>query len=58
MQFLDHLNLFVAMGMTGQSLTSVARATAPFLLLLLACVLLVTFIPDISLLLPKLLLRD
>ena len=52
------LNLFVAMGMTGQSLTSVARATAPFLLLLLACVLLVTFIPDISLLLPKLLLRD
>ncbi|RJX30133.1 MAG: TRAP transporter large permease subunit [Desulfarculus sp.] len=51
------LNLFVAMGMTDQPLTTVARATAPFLLLLLACVFLVTFIPDISLLLPKLFLR-
>lgn len=52
------LNLFVAMGLTNQPLTRVARAVTPFLALLLACVLLVTFIPDISLLLPKLFLRD
>jgi C4-dicarboxylate transporter DctM subunit len=50
------LNLFVTMGMTGESLTSVSRAVAPFLLLLLACMLLVIFIPEISLFLPKLLL--
>ncbi len=52
------LNLFVSMGLTKQPLTTVARATAPFLFLLIVCVLLVTFIPDISLLLPKLFLRD
>jgi C4-dicarboxylate transporter DctM subunit len=51
------LNLFVAMGITGKSLTSIARATLPFLFLLLACVLLVTFIPEISLILPELFLR-
>lgn len=52
------LNLFVSMGITAQPLTSVAKATAPFLILLIVCVLLVTFIPDISLFLPKLLLRQ
>ncbi len=50
------LNLFVSMGITGQPLTSVARATAPFLVLLIACVLVITFIPEISLFLPNLLL--
>lgn len=50
------LNLFVTMGLTGESLTTVSRAVAPFLLLLLACVLLVIFIPEISLFLPKTLL--
>jgi C4-dicarboxylate transporter DctM subunit len=50
------LNLFVTMGLTGESLTSVSRAVAPFLIWLLLCVLLVVFIPEISLLLPKLLL--
>ncbi len=50
------LNLFVAMGLTGSSLTQVARATAPFLILLLICVFLVTFIPQISLFLPNLLM--
>jgi C4-dicarboxylate transporter DctM subunit len=52
------LNLFVAMGISNKSLLGVAKATAPFLLLILTCILLVTFIPDISLFLPKLLLRD
>jgi C4-dicarboxylate transporter DctM subunit len=52
------LNLFVAMGICKKPLLGVARATMPFLLLILACVILVTFIPDLSLFLPKLLLRD
>lgn len=52
------LNLFVSMGITGQPLTSVAKATAPFLVLLIVCVMLITFVPDISLFLPKLFLRD
>jgi C4-dicarboxylate transporter DctM subunit len=51
------LNLFVAMGITKKPLTTVARATAPFLVLLLLCVAAITFIPDISLFLPKLFLR-
>ena len=51
------LNLFVTMGLTGESLTSVARAVLPFLAILLVCVLIVTFILEISLVLPKLLLR-
>lgn len=52
------LNLFVSMGITGQPLTSVARATAPFLVLLIICVLLITFVPQVSLFLPNLLLSD
>ena len=51
------LNLFVSMGLTQKSLTFVARAVTPFLALLLVCVFLVTFIPEISLFLPKLFLR-
>jgi C4-dicarboxylate transporter DctM subunit len=46
------LNLFVAMGLTGKTLMSVARAVLPFLVLLLACLLAVTYFPSISLLLP------
>ncbi len=51
------LNLFVAMGLTDKSLVEVARGVIPFLLLLLFCLMLVTFIPAISLYLPNLLLR-
>ncbi len=51
------LNLFVAMGLTGKSLLYVARAVLPFLFLLLFCMLLVNFIPKLSLFLPSLLLR-
>ncbi len=50
------LNLFVTMGLTGNSLSSVARSTLPFLLLLLAAVLVITFVPQLSLLLPGLLM--
>lgn len=51
------LNLFVAMGLTDKSLTEVSHGVLPFLLLLVACLMLVTFIPSISLFLPETLLR-
>lgn len=51
------LNLFVAMGITNKSLTEVSVGVFPFLVLLLGCLLLVTFVPWISLVLPTLLLR-
>jgi len=51
------LNIFVAMGLTNKSLTEVSRGVFPFLFLLLFCVVLVTFIPDISLLLPRWFMR-
>lgn len=52
------LNLFVSMGITNRPLTEVAKATAPFLILLIICVLAITFIPEISLFLPRLLLPN
>jgi len=49
------LNLFVAMGITGKSLTQIGKAVFPFLILLLGGLFLVTYIPEISLWLPNLL---
>ena len=51
------LNLFVAMGLTNKSLVEVSRGVGPFLILLLICLILVTFIPSISTWLPYTLLR-
>ena len=51
------LNLFVSSGLTQKPLTTVARGVVPFLGIMLLCLLLVTYIPAISLILPKLLLR-
>ncbi|MEW6141144.1 MAG: TRAP transporter large permease subunit [Thermodesulfobacteriota bacterium] len=51
------LNLFVAMGLTQKSLVEVSRGVLPFLVLLLGCLMLVTFIPQISLYLPVKFLR-
>jgi C4-dicarboxylate transporter DctM subunit len=48
------LNLFVASGITGMPLLSVVRAAAPWLLILLAFLILVTYVPQISLALPDL----
>jgi len=48
------INLFVSMGLTGKSLGQVSLSVAPFILILLACVLLVTFVPEICLFLPRL----
>lgn len=51
------LNLFVAAGITDKPLTTVARGVVPFLGIMLVCLLVVTYIPVISLILPDLLLR-
>ncbi|MCP4020429.1 MAG: TRAP transporter large permease subunit [Desulfobacteraceae bacterium] len=51
------LNLFVSSGITGKSLTTIAKGVLPFLAIMLLCLLLVTYIPWISLVLPDLLLR-
>ncbi len=51
------LNLFVAMGITGKSLTQVGRAVLPFLLLLLLGLLLITYVPAISTFLPHWVMR-
>jgi C4-dicarboxylate transporter DctM subunit len=50
------LNLFVAMGITGKSLTEIGKAVMPFLFLLLIGLFLITYIPAISLWLPGLLM--
>ena len=46
------LNLFVAMGLTGKPLTYIARSVMPFMVLLVMCLLSVTYIPEISTWLP------
>jgi C4-dicarboxylate transporter DctM subunit len=50
------LNLFVAMGITGKSLTRIGRAVFPFLMMMLLGLLLITYIPGISLWIPHLLM--
>jgi len=47
------LNLFVAAGITGNSLTWVLRAAFPWLMLMLAFLALITYIPSISTFLPE-----
>ncbi|HUG21331.1 TRAP transporter large permease [Piscinibacter sp.] len=50
------LNLFVTSGITGMNLVQVTRAALPWLMVLLVFLLLVTYVPQISLFLPNLLL--
>jgi C4-dicarboxylate transporter DctM subunit len=47
------LNLFVASGITRQPLVKIARGVLPFLFIMLICLMLVTYIPWISLALPE-----
>ncbi len=47
------LNLFVAMGLTRWSLMRTARSVVPFLIILLVCLFAITYLPPISLLLPR-----
>jgi C4-dicarboxylate transporter DctM subunit len=51
------LNLFVASGITKEPIIKIARGVAPFLVIMLACLMLVTYIPWISLALPNWLLK-
>lgn len=48
------LNLFVASAITGMPILKVARAALPWLLLMLAFLMLITYVPEISLFLPRL----
>jgi C4-dicarboxylate transporter DctM subunit len=47
------LNLFVASGITGMPILSVVRAALPWLMILLMFLIIVTYIPEISLVLPN-----
>ncbi|MBW1800533.1 MAG: TRAP transporter large permease subunit [Deltaproteobacteria bacterium] len=47
------INLFVAMGLTNKPLMRISRSVVPFIVILLICVFIVTFIPQISLFLPN-----
>jgi C4-dicarboxylate transporter DctM subunit len=47
------LNLFVTAGITGESITWVLRAALPWLMILLTFLMLITYIPQISLWLPE-----
>jgi len=49
------LNLFVASGITGLPLLSVVRAALPWLMVLLGFLVVITYVPEISLYLPNLL---
>jgi len=51
------LNLFVSSGITGKPLMRIAQGVMPFLTIMLLCLLLVTYIPAISLFLPNWLLH-
>lgn len=48
------MNLFVTMNMTKKSLVEVSLSTLPYMLILIACMLLIAFIPGLSLWLPSL----
>ncbi len=50
------LNLFVTSGVTGMSLVQVSRAALPWLSVLLVFLIMVTYIPQISLFLPNLMM--
>ncbi len=47
------LNLFVASGITGMPLMSVVRASLPWLMVLLGFLIVITYVPEISLFLPN-----
>jgi tripartite ATP-independent transporter DctM subunit len=48
------INLYLVMSLTGESLYSVCKAVVPTLLILIVMLLLVTYVPEISLFLPRL----
>lgn len=48
------LNLFVSTSITGESVSDIAPATIPFLVVTLVALIIVTYLPEVSLFLPKL----
>jgi len=51
------INLFVSCGMLKESLTQVAKGVWPFIILMFAVLMIITYVPTISTLLPYLLLK-
>ncbi|MDJ0947902.1 MAG: TRAP transporter large permease subunit [Alphaproteobacteria bacterium] len=51
------LNLFVAAGITGESLLWATRAALPWLMILLLSLIIITYVPQVSLFLPELIDR-
>jgi C4-dicarboxylate transporter DctM subunit len=51
------LNLFVSMAIMKRSLVEIGKAVLPFILLFIGCLLVITYVPKLSTLLPELLLR-
>ncbi|MFN8522673.1 MAG: TRAP transporter large permease [Chloroflexota bacterium] len=51
------LNLYVASGIARMPLYDVMKAAAPWILVVVACLLIVTYVPEISLFLPRLLYK-
>jgi C4-dicarboxylate transporter DctM subunit len=49
-------NLFVSMGLTKEPFPEIARSVLPFIFLFIFCLLIITYVPEISLFLPKLLM--
>jgi C4-dicarboxylate transporter DctM subunit len=48
------VNLFVSSGITGKDVVEVARSVAPYLIIMLSLLLLITYVPWISLVLVQL----
>jgi C4-dicarboxylate transporter DctM subunit len=51
------LNLFVSMAIAKRSLIEISKSVLPYIILFICCLLVITYIPKISLLLPQLFLR-
>ncbi len=51
------MNLFVSMAIMKKSLIEIGRSILPFVLLFIVCLLVITYVPKLSLLLPDLLLK-
>jgi len=51
------LNLFVSMAIMRKSLIEIGKAVLPFIALFIGCLLVITYFPKLSLLLPELFIR-
>ncbi|MCX8111512.1 MAG: TRAP transporter large permease subunit [Syntrophorhabdaceae bacterium] len=51
------LNLFVSMAIMRRSLVEIGRAVLPYIAIFIGCLLVLTYVPKLSLILPELLLR-